>query len=77
MPGGQRGQLQAAEFDRLAILHLQHAMPRPKPMSIKTGRARRGQGQFVPGDVIGVRVRNETARLTTADIDAHLGLSQK
>jgi len=46
-------------------------------MAVQTRRSRSGESKLVPRDVVRVRVRDETARLPTADIDAHLGLSQK
>ena len=46
-------------------------------MPIEAGRARRGQRQFVPGDVIGMRVRHEAPRLPTTDVDAQLGGGQE
>ena len=76
-PAGMRGQPQAAEFDRLAIRHFQHAMLRPEPMPIQARRAAGRQCQFVPGDVIGVRVRHKAPRLPPAHVDAQLGQRQK
>jgi hypothetical protein len=46
-------------------------------MTVKPGRGRRGQGQLVAGDVIGVRVRNEATRLAATDVDAELSAGQE
>jgi hypothetical protein len=77
MPGRQGGQLHTAKLHRLAIRHFQNSMPRPKAMAIQSSGAGRRQREFVPSDMIGVRVRDKTARLTTTDINAHLSLRQK
>ena len=37
----------------------------------------RGEGEFVAGDVVGVGVGDEGARLATADVDGELGAGQE
>ena len=41
-------------------------------MAIEAGGAGRGESELVTGDVIGMRVRDEAARLAAADVDGQL-----
>ena len=77
MAGRICGQPQSAKLERLAIGHFQHAVPRPHAMPIKTGRAGRCQRQFVPRDVIAMRMRHKAPRLAAAHVDRQLGVRQK
>jgi hypothetical protein len=75
---GRKGsQPQATKLERLAIPHLEHAMLRPHAMSVQASRPGCRQCQFVPRDVIAMRVRNKAPRLATTYIDRQLGRRQK
>jgi hypothetical protein len=73
----QRGEPQSSKLDRLAIRHFTNPVLRAQPVSIQPRRRRRGQREFVPSDVVRVRVRNKTTRLTAAHIHGQLGDCQK
>ena len=72
-----RRQLQAAKCEWLAITHFKHAMLRPHAMPIQARSPSCRQCQFVPRDMIAVRVRNKASRLATAHVDRQLGRRQK
>ena len=77
MAGWKGRQPQAAKLERSTIGHLQDAMPRTHPVAVKTRRAGGGQRQFVPRDVIAVRVGDEAPRLAASDVDGQLSTRQK
>ena len=59
-----------AEFERLAEGHFEDAVVAAEAMLIEPGGGGRGERELVAGDVVGVGVGDEGARLTTADVDA-------
>src|SRR3954468_17929788 len=77
MPGRMGGQPQTGEFNRGAILHFEHAVPRAESVAVEASRGRGGKGQLMAGDVVGVRVRDEAAGLAAADVDTELGERQE
>ena len=77
MAGGERGEPQRAEFDRLAELHFAHPMARAEAMLVEAGGGGRGERELVSGDVVGVGVGDEGAGLATADVDRELGAGQE
>src|SRR5262245_61715333 len=68
MPGRQRRQRQAVPIQRLAEGH-RVRWPRAEALLIERRGGRRAIGQFVPAHVIGVCVRDESLRLTVADVN--------
>lgn len=77
MAGGERGEANAAEFDRLAEGHFEDAVVTAEAMLIEPRGGGSGEGEFVAGDVVRVGVGDEGARLTTADVDAQGGAGQE
>jgi hypothetical protein len=77
MAGRVRREPQAAEFQRLAILHLEHAVPRSHAVPIQPRSAGRSQRQLMTSNMIAVRMRDKAPGLTTTDIDRQLCGRQK
>ena len=73
MAGGERGEAQRAEVERLAEGHFEDAVVAAEAMLIEAGRGGRGEGELVAGDVVGVGVGDEGARLAAADVDRERG----
>lgn len=77
MARGQGGQAQGAEFDWHAELHFLDAMVRTKAMVVERGGGRCGERELMAGDVVGVGVRDERARLTATDVDGEAAFGQE
>jgi hypothetical protein len=77
MAGRKSREPQPAKSERFTKPHFMNAVPQAQAMPIEPSGNGSGKSQLMPGDVIGVCVRDETSRLAAADVDPQLGGSQK
>lgn len=51
--------------------------PESQAMLVKPRRGRRAEGQFMPGNVVGMRMRHEADLLPASDVERQPGLRKK
>ena len=71
------GELEPSKFDRLPKYHFPHTVLVSQAVMIEPGGSSGCQGQFVSGNMVGMRMGDEGPGLPAADVHSQLCVRQK
>ena len=71
------GELKPSKFDWLTEFHFSHTVLVSQTVMVEPGGSSGCQGQFVPGNMVGMRMGDEGPGLPAADVHSQLCVRQK